>query len=227
MAEANRAGIALAEMQSPSLRLVVLDDVKLYRDGLKSILAGSDGLAVVGEGTADRDGIRLVTSLHPHVVLLVASAVRETTLVRDLELAAPDARILAYGVSAGDDEAIRCAEAGVAGYIPRDATTPELVATILSVSRGEFACSPRVAALLLKRVADLAGSRPVREAEIALTAREREVGQLLDDGLSNKEIAGRLGIGVSTVKNHVHHLLEKLNVSGRGQAAARIRRARI
>jgi two-component system, NarL family, nitrate/nitrite response regulator NarL len=225
--EAQRAGIVLAERQSPDVRVVVLDDVKLYRDGLKSILGGCDDVVVVGEGMADRDGLRLVTSLLPDVLLLVASAVRSTTLAGDVARLAPNVRILAYGVSAGDDEAICCAEAGVAGYVPRDATTPELVQTILSVSRGEFACSPRIAALLLKRVADLASSREIPESDITLTPREREIGQLIDDGLSNKQIAGRLGIGVSTVKNHVHHLLEKLNANGRGQAAAQIRRARI
>jgi two-component system nitrate/nitrite response regulator NarL len=225
--EAQRAGIVLADRQSPVVRVVVLDDVKLYRDGLKSILDGCDGVVVIGEGMADREGLRLVASLLPDVLLLVASAVQGTTLVRDLARLAPNVRILAYGVSAGDDEAIRCAEAGVSGYVPRDATTPELVATIVSVSCGEFACSPRVAALLLRRVADLAGSVGKPEPGIILTPREHEVGQLIDDGLSNKEIAGRLGIGVSTVKNHVHNLLEKLNVNGRGQAAAQIRRARI
>jgi two-component system, NarL family, nitrate/nitrite response regulator NarL len=228
MAEPLRAEHPLATESSPALRLVILDDVKLYRDGLRSILAPCPGLVVVGEGAADRDGLRLATALGPDVLLLVASAVLGTTLVAELARLAPDVRVLAYGVSASDEEAIRCAEAGVAGYIPRDAPSSELVATILSVSHGEFVCSPRVAALLLRRVAALAaGVQAGRETEIVLTPREREVGELLNDGLSNKEIAVRLGIGVSTVKNHVHHVLAKLQVSGRGLAAAHIRRARI
>lgn len=221
----NPSAPALTLNASP-LRLVILDDVTLYRDGMTLLLSGRDDMLVVGVSTADRDGLRLVHELQPDVVLVVASAAPITTVIHDLTRSVPVARVLAYGVAAGDREAIQCAEAGVSGYIPRDASTDALIATILSVSRGEFACSPRVAALLLRRVADLAGQRGPNDA-VVLTPREREVGALIDDGLSNKEIARRLGISVSTVKNHVHHLLEKLHTDRRVQVGAQIRRARI
>ena len=210
-----------------SLRLAVLDDVALYRDGLRTILSGRDGMLVIGGGTADRDGVDVVCALHPDIVLIEATSVHSTTIVQDLARRAPGVPVIAYGVDAEEREVIQCAEAGVSAYVPRNATTPELIETIRSVARGEFACSPRVGALLMRRISDLASGHRGRASDVELTARERQIGALIDDGLSNKEIASRLGIGVSTVKNHVHNLLEKLHVARRFQAAAQIRRARI
>jgi two-component system, NarL family, nitrate/nitrite response regulator NarL len=210
-----------------AVRLVVLDDVALYRDGLRTILSGRDDMIVVGEGTANRDGVKVVCALAPDIVLVEASAIRLTTIVRDVLRLAPRVRLLAYGVSSEEREALQCAESGVSGYVSRDATTAELVETVRSVSRGEFACSPRLGALLLRRLSDLVTQQRGYSSHVVLTRREREVGELIDDGLSNKEIASRLGIGVSTVKNHVHHLLEKLHATRRVQAAAHMRRARI
>jgi DNA-binding NarL/FixJ family response regulator len=95
-----------------------------------------------------------------------------------------------------------------------------LVATLESATRGEALFSPRMAASLLRRVAALAATQPSPSAQVRLTPRERDIMRLLDEGLSNKEIAQRLGIEVATVKNHVHNILEKLQVHRRGEAAA-------
>lgn len=210
-----------------AVRVVVLADVRLYRDGLVLVLSGRSDVDVVGHGPANRDGITLVCSLAPNIVLIEAPAAQGTTIVRDLAARLPTARVVAYGVSGDDRESIGCAEAGVAGYVPMDATSEELIATALSVARGEFACSPRIAALMLRRLSALAAERQTASGDGVLTPRERQVGELIDDGLSNKEIAVCLGIEVSTVKNHVHNLMEKLHAKRRVQAAARIRRAKI
>jgi len=99
----------------------------------------------------------------------------------------------------------------------------DLVNTIHSVARGELLCSPRIAATLF-RALHAQGSRPDGDRlALTLTAREREIAPLIDRGLSNKEIAAQLRIEVATVKNHVHNLLEKLQVASRGEAAARLR----
>ena len=224
---ASKSASAALTLPVPVLRLVVLDDVALYRDGLNTILSGRDGLCVVGGGTADRDGVKLVCSLNPDVVFIEATSVHSTTIVQDLARRAPGVPVIAYGVDAEEREVIQCAEAGVSAYVPRNAMTPELIETIRSVARGEFACSPRVGALLMRRISVLASQHRGYAGDVVLTPRERQIGELLDDALSNKEIATRLGIGVSTVKNHVHNLLEKLHATRRCQAAAQIRRARI
>jgi DNA-binding NarL/FixJ family response regulator len=131
--------------------------------------------------------------------------------------------VIAFAIGDEEQDAILCAEAGAAGYVSREASVEDLVSTIVRVAEGEFPCTPRIAALLAQRVSSLAASRDENALATSLTAREREVLRLVDEGLSNKEIARQLGIGVSTVKNHVHNILDKTQASGRGQAAARVR----
>jgi two-component system nitrate/nitrite response regulator NarL len=107
--------------------------------------------------------------------------------------------------------------------VTQDASLDDLAGTIRGVLRGELRCPPRIAATLFKRVAALAA--PGRPAlATVLTAREREVLAVLDEGLSNKQIAARLCIEIATVKNHVHHILEKLQVASRSEATAYARR---
>ena len=114
-------------------------------------------------------------------------------------------------------------EAGAAGYLTRDASLRDLFAALSSAVRDEVLCSPRIVASLARRLARLAEQHATRPTPASLTAREAEVVGLLDAGLSNKEIATRLCIELPTVKNHVHHILEKLHVNRRGEAAARLR----
>jgi DNA-binding NarL/FixJ family response regulator len=116
---------------------------------------------------------------------------------------------------------IPCLESGAAGYIPTDASVDDLVHIVTAVANGNAWCSDRFAAFLFSRIRDFAnGKWPDAREDALLTAREFEVIELLAEGLSNKEIAGRLNIETQTVKNHVHHLLEKLSVHKRMDAVA-------
>jgi DNA-binding NarL/FixJ family response regulator len=130
-------------------------------------------------------------------------------------------------VSQSEDEIVACAEAGAAGFLPRDGGLEELEATVAGAIRGETVCSPQVSAVLLRRLTTLASGRAPTEDTAHLTPREREVLMLIERGMTNKQIATNLGIEVRTVKNHVHNLLEKLRVRRRGEAAARLRSARV
>src|SRR6266571_3842650 len=141
-------------------------------------------------------------------------------VVRVVLTRVPHARVVALGVIEDYDDVLGCAEAGVPGYVPREASIDDIVGVIESVHRGEAICSPRVAASLLAALAAGSVAGPLRAH---LTDREREVVHLIDDGLSNKEIARELGIEVATVKNHVHNILEKVQVHRRGEAAAQVR----
>src|SRR5262249_26135221 len=116
------------------------------------------------------------------------------------------------------------AEAGIHGYVTRDGSVNDVVVAIQSAVRGEVACSPRVAALLFQRVATLSEATHGVQARPMLTRRELEIAGLITEGLSNKEIARSLRISSATVKNHVHNVLEKLQIRRRGEAAARLRR---
>jgi DNA-binding NarL/FixJ family response regulator len=119
---------------------------------------------------------------------------------------------------------IACAEAGVSGFIARESSLEELMECVSSVANDDLLCSPRVAAILLQRVKALAAANgAATHVPPPLTLRQLEILQLVDAGLSNKEIADRLYLEVSTVKNHVHQILEKLQVRSRSEAAAALR----
>ena len=204
------------------LRVFVLSDVRLYSEGLAALLAAEPSILVVGAGALDSGTRPRIVEANPHILLVDATALRHVEFIREVRAAVPGALIVACGVSEEREEIIACAEHGAAGYVARDASADDLVKVVRSVERGELPCSPRIAAMLFRRMA-----MPIRDGRIdlgqPLTARERQVTALIDRGMSNKEIAASLGIELATVKNHVHHILEKLDVRRRSAAAARMR----
>jgi two-component system nitrate/nitrite response regulator NarL len=195
------------------IRVLVVSDIRLYREGIADALTRSGRCEVAMTPADDWE-------LAPTDVVLLDLA---HPRARELLAAAGDSRVVALGVREVEEEVIGWAEAGVAGYVTREATLDELVAVVESVARGEMECSPRIAALLLQRVASVAGTGRTL-ADGRLTPRENEIVGLLDQGLSNKQIARRLSIEPATVKNHVHHILDKLGVARRGEVAAQLRR---
>lgn len=211
---------------SAPVRVMILADVRLYREGLTRLLAGRGDLTVVGAAALDEHVLLRIRSEHPDVVLLEAAIACTTGVVQELGRQAPLTKVVAYGVVDEERQALRCAEVGVSAFVAGDATSEQLAGAILGVGRGEFACSPRVTALLVRRVRALSQGRVPGTPHARLTPRERGIAALIAEGLSNKEIATRLGIELCTVKNHVHHILEKLHVNRRTQAAARFRHAR-
>lgn len=220
------AGTSATDVRT-AVRVMVLADVRLYREGLARILVAHEAISLVGaEAVRDVLPERIVAS-QPDVLLIEASVACETEVVRQVGELMPKAKIVAYGVCDKRQQPLRCAELGVAAFVMSDASGEELIRTILDLARGEFRCPPHVAAMLLKRVSDLA--RCVRDdaQQAKLTPRERDILTLVEQGLSNKRIAAQLGIELSTVKNHVHHILEKLKAPGRAQAGMHLRHMRL
>lgn len=211
----------------PTVRVMVLADVRLYREGLANLVGSHDSLILVGAGPVDGSVAEHVVASRPDIVLLDAEAACNTSIVRDLQQLAPQIRVIAYGVQDEERQALRCAETGVAAFVMGDASGLELIGTILNLARGEFQCSPRVAAMLVRRVSALAQGIEAEPQHDRLTPRERSILALINEGLSNKDIAKRLGIELSTVKNHVHHILEKMHALRRAQAAASFRRSQL
>lgn len=206
------------------VRALIVADIRLYREGLAQVLARDNRIEVIGTAASMDDGLTDVANLQPDVVLLDMASPDALAGITTITDSFPEIKVVALGVAEVESDVLACAEAGVAGYVLREGSVEDLVATVESAARDELRCSPRVAATLLRRVARLAAARQPGAEGIHLTTRELEILQLINEGLTNKEIAARLFIEVATVKNHVHNTLEKLGVRTRGEAAAKMRR---
>ncbi|WP_263993665.1 response regulator transcription factor [Mycobacterium yunnanensis] len=206
--------------------ILIVDDCTLYRENL------SDALSANGASSmhAAWDMPSLLTAFDactPDVVLLSMSTKNSASLLHAMIEAQPGVKVIAVGVWEGDESTIvASAEAGVTGYHLRDESFADLLLLIREVLGGESVCSPKVAAVLLRRLSVLASARKPDTSELVLTAREMEILGLLEIGLSNREIANQLCIALHTVKNHVHSVLGKLGVSTRAQAVAASRAMR-
>jgi two-component system nitrate/nitrite response regulator NarL len=202
------------------IRILVVGDVRLHREGVAALLARDRRIGVVATAGS---GENLARAAHIADVALVDTAGEDGVGVLRRTAAATSLPIVALGTPGADDQVIAFAEAGVLGFVEQEATVDDLRVAVECASRAEASCPPRIATTLLRRLTTLSGvQRPVGEPG-TLTRRELQILQLIDEGLTNKEIAQRLFIEVATVKNHVHHILEKLKVSRRGEAAARMR----
>src|SRR5262249_35571818 len=135
-------------------------------------------------------------------------------------------KIVACTLRELDEEVLACAEAGIAGFVAADSSGEDLVAAVRHAMRDELHCSPQMAGLLFRRVRALVTHRPHSVLPVTLTRRERQVLELLEQGMSNKEIGRALNISDTTVKTHVHYVIEKLQVHRRGEAAAWLRASR-
>jgi two-component system, NarL family, nitrate/nitrite response regulator NarL len=206
------------------VRVFVAAQVRFYREALVGILAHEEGLEIVGASGARQEILAGVREVEPDVVLLDPVAAESMELIRELAGPAASVKVVALASSETEQDVIAYAEAGVSGFVTREESVADLVATIRRASDGDLLCSPQAAGALLRRVTLLAAERPRGSLDESLTPREVEVALLLDEGLSNKQIAGRLHVEVPTVKHHVHHILHKLGVSSRAEAAARLRR---
>ncbi|WP_293236676.1 response regulator transcription factor [Mycolicibacterium sp.] len=206
--------------------ILIVDDCTLYRENLAVALSANEAFST----HAAWDVASLLSAFEacePDVVLLSMSTKDSGALLQAMTTARPDVKVIAVGVCEGDESTIvASAEAGVTGYHLRDESFADLLLLIREVAEGESVCSPKVAAVLLRRLSALASARKPDMGELVLTAREIQILELLEVGLSNREIANQLCIALHTVKNHVHSVLGKLGVSTRAQAVAASRSVR-
>lgn len=200
------------------ISVVVCAGVRIYREGLADALERSGAIRVLAAVPDVVDALLLADELGPDLVLCDVSSLPAEELPRRLRELAAAASLVALGVPEQEEHVLACAECGLAGFVTRELSLADLVEALEAAARGELLCSPQAAATLLRRVRSLAAAqRPSPTA--ALTGREVQILDLLTTGLSNKEIATRLRIEPTTVKNHVHSILGKLNVRRRSDAA--------
>lgn len=203
-----------------SVSVFIVDDNRLLREGLVSMLGEQEDLVVVGSAASGGKALEQIKELRPEVALVDIGMPGKDGLevTRALHRDMPEVKVIILCMPDLTDEILACIEAGAVGYVLKEASFDFLVETIRSAQRGESFCSPRMAASLFSRVAELAGER-IPQSFIKLTPREVEIINQVAEGLSNKEIAQRLSIEVQTVKNHIHNILDKLQLHNRLEAA--------
>jgi NarL family two-component system response regulator LiaR len=205
-----------------AIRVMIVDDHRMVRSGLRGFLSGEPGLDVVGEAETGEEAVAAVPTLCPDVVLmdLMMPGMGGTAAIGVLRASHPAMKIMALTSFADDAQVFPALEAGANGYLLKDVDPDELVAAIRAVHAGESPLDPEVAKRLLSRFQRPSATTGITEAaHEALTEREMDVLRLLTQGKSNKEIARALFIGDRTVKSHLSAIFQKLDVTDRTQAA--------
>ena len=208
------------------IRVLLVDDQGLFREALATLLGLHSQLEIVGEAGDGEAGVALAQTLRPDVVLMDLrmpgmSGVEATRRLRGL---VPEARVLVLTTFEDDDEVLAAIEAGAAGYMLKASPAEKLVEAICTVMRGGSPLEPSVASKVMAELARLSRRQSEERCQRLadpLSTRELEVLRALCEGLSNKEIAAKLGLTEGTVKNHMTQVLSKLGVLDRTQAALR------
>ena len=204
-------------------RLLIADDHELARAGLRAMLSGEPGLEIVAEATTGREAVDFCRELRPDLALLDVRMPELDGLsaTREIKQASPATSVIIFTLHESADYLLEAVRAGAAGYLLKDAGRIELVTAIRHVLAGEPILSGDVATRLFRRLT--AGAGPVaRRSQIApLTPRELDVLRLVVRGKTNREIGEALGLSSGTAKVHVEHIIAKLGVSDRTQAAVR------
>ncbi len=205
------------------IRVLVVDDHAVVREGLRAFLELQEGIEVVAEAGDGREAVEAAARLRPDVILmdLVMPRLDGVAAMRELRVIVPDTRVIVLTSFLDDDKLLPAVRAGAAGYLLKNARPEELVRAVHTAHAGEALLDPVVAARLVETLAADGGAEPLDR----LTPREREVLVLIGRGFPNKLIARELGLAEKTVKTHVGHVLAKLGVTDRTQAAVAAVRA--
>jgi len=204
-----------------SLRVLIVDDHDLFRNGLRNLLEG-EGVQIVGEAGAGHEALRIVREVAPDVVVMDLNmpGMGGVEATRNIATIAPLTRVLMLTISDEDNDVIDAILAGACGYLLKDSSIQDLMTGIRAAANGESLISPTIAAKVLQRLR-ASSTQPEIERRIRaeLSDREIEVLKLIANGKDNAMIAGELHISPKTVKNHISNILMKLQIDNRIQAA--------
>ena len=200
------------------IRILIADDHAIVREGLRSLLSTEPGMELIGEATDGADAVDKARRLQPDVLLLDLVMPRKDGIaaIQEIKRERPDARILVLTSFAEDEKLFPAVKAGALGYLLKDSSPQDLLDAIRDVARGESSLHPTIARKVLRELSRPPEGPPTDEP---LTERAVDVHGLVARGLSNQEIAERLGVGERTVRSHVSNILGKLHLANRTQAA--------
>lgn len=208
----------MSQESNEKVRILIVDDHAVVRQGLITFLELQDEIEVVGEASNGKEALQRVQELEPDVVLmdLVMPVMDGLTAIKQIKQMRPSTEVIALTSFADDEKVFTAIRSGATGYLLKDVQPNDLVKAVLAADRGEVQLHPEVAKLLMHEVV-----APTKEVDSLdeLTEREREVLGLLGLGMSNKEIAYKISVSEKTVKAHVSSILNKLNLPGRTHAA--------
>jgi DNA-binding NarL/FixJ family response regulator len=214
----------MASTSEDVIRVGIIHRHRLLRDSLSCYLSQREAISVVYAASGWELDEREMAALNAQVLLLECDQASRAPMqaAKQLHASAPETKIVMMDVPDREADILSCIEdTGASGYLLRDASAEDVLRTVEALAKGETLCSPRIAHLLFSRVSSLAhrdGGLGLDD-ETGLTRREREIIGLIERGLCNKEIAVHLCIEVQTVKNHVHNILDKLQLQDRREAA--------
>src|SRR5213079_3212019 len=207
--------------QIESLRVLIVDDHDLFRNGLRNLLE-EEGVQIVGEASAGQEALKIVREVAPDVVVMDLNmpGMGGVEATRHITSIAPLTRVVMLTISDQDSDVMDAILAGACGYLLKDSSIQELIAGIESAARGESLISPSIAAKVLQRVRATSTQPEIASTIRAeLSDREIEVLKLIANGKDNAVIAAELHISPKTVKNHISNILMKLQIDNRIQAA--------
>ncbi len=195
------------------IRILLADDHKIVRDGLRTLIEKEAGLEVAGEADNGRKTLKLAQKIHPHVVVMDVTMpdMNGIDATRKITNEIPGVKVVALSMHSDRRFVLGMLEAGASGYLLKDCAFDELAKAIRSVAAGHTYLSPSVADVVVKGCLDKL-SEPLSAARSPLTQREREILQLLAEGSTTKEIAFHLGVSVKTVETHRRNMMQKLNM---------------
>jgi two-component system, NarL family, response regulator DevR len=212
-------GTVVAEYSAGVPAVFLLADNRLLREALVRILSKRDDLRIVGAEAYSPEACDQITASGADVVVLdsVARVLDGHGAFRELHHPNPAMRIVMVGMEADESVFVRLIQAGVLGYVLKDASATEVARTIRAVAAGEAVCPGPLSAVLFRLVAQHATtvSAPYVKSPMGLSRREQQLLGLIEQGLTNKEMASRLHLSEQTIKNHVHRMLRKANVPDR------------
>jgi two-component system nitrate/nitrite response regulator NarL len=205
----------------PDIRVLIIDDHTLFRSGVRALLARQPGFEVVGEAADGLDGIKRAKELGPDVILLdlhmPGLSGREAVKILAEEL--PESQVIMLTVSEDAEDLVETLRSGASGYLLKNIDTQTLLDAIRRAAEGESVISAEMTSKLVRGLKAGARPEPQPAEKDKLSPREREILGFLAKGASNKEIARALDVAESTVKIHVQHILRKLGLASRVQAA--------